>query len=154
MTDTIARQKTPEEIAAEEAAAAEAARLQAIEDEKKQRDQMLLSTYTSVDELEFARDGRILALDAQVRVVSGTISTLEERIANLERQAQQFKAGGNPVPEPVQKQITEAREELLQNQRFLISRQTEQEEIKAKYADEIARFKELKGIKDWQRIFR
>ncbi|MDX1454705.1 MAG: DUF4124 domain-containing protein [Gammaproteobacteria bacterium] len=146
VTETLAREKTPDEVAAEEAAARDAAERKRIEDEIAAKDRMLLSTYTRVEELEMARDGRIQALDAQIRVVSGSISTLEDRLTQLEQQTKQIEANGRPVPENLSKQLEDTREELLQNQKFLFARQQEQEQIREQFTREIARFKELRGI--------
>ena len=146
VTETLAREKTDEEIAAEQAAARDAAERKRIEDEIAAKDRMLLSTYTRVEELEMARDGRIQALDAQIRVVSGSISTLEDRLTKLEQQAKQVEANGREVPATLQQQITETRAELLQNQKFLFARQQEQDQIREQFTREIARFKELRGI--------
>lgn len=145
VTETLAREKTDEEIAAEEKAADEAAAIKRAEEERASKDRMLLSTYTSVEEMEMARDGRIQALDAQIRVVSGSIATLETRLTNLEQQAGQVKANDNPVPQTLRNQIEETRAELLQNQKFLIAREEEQEQIRAEFAKDIARFEELRS---------
>ena len=145
VTETLAREKTDEEISAEEKMAEEEAARKRSEEAQAARDKMLLSTYTSVEEMQMARDGRIQALDAQIRVLSGSIATLETRLTNLEQQAEQIKAAGNPVPESLVKQQEETREELLQNQRALLARENEQEQIREKFEKEIARFKELRS---------
>lgn len=145
VTETLAREKTPEELAAEKEREAELERQRKLEEQQAAKDRMLLATYTSTEELELARDGRIQALDAQIKVVSGSISTLEKRLADLEQQAAAFRNNNKPVPEPVQKQIEETREELLHNQKFLIETQQKQDDIDQRFAQDIARFKELKG---------
>ncbi len=147
VTDVLEAPKTPEEIAAAEKRKAELERQERLAAEQAAKDNMLLQTYTGVDEMEMARDGRIAALDAQVRVVSGTISSLQERLAELGKRADTVRAAGNPVPEPLQKEIDATRAELLENQKFLIARKEEQEQIREKFAKDIARFKELKGLK-------
>lgn len=145
VTETLAAPKTPEEIEAERRRQAEAAEQERLAKEQAARDQMLLQTYTSVEEMKMARDGRIAALDAQVNVVSGTISALETQLAELEQQAANVRNAGNPVPEQLQARIEKTRDELLENQKFLIARQQEQEQIREKFNADIARFRELKG---------
>src|SRR5690606_31971733 len=112
--------------------------------EQAAKDNMLLQTYTGVDEMEMARDGRIAALDAQIRVVSGTIGSLQTRLAELGQRSDALKAADKPVPEAMQKEINATRAELLENQKFLVARKEEQEQIREKFAADIARFKELK----------
>lgn len=147
VTDVLAAPMTPEEIAAAEKRKAELEHQERLAADQAAKDNMLLQTYTGVDEMEMARDGRIAALGAQIKVVSGTISSLQTRLADLGQRADTVRAAGNPVPDALQKDIDDTRAELLDNQKFLIARKAEQEQIREKFAADIARFKELKGIK-------
>lgn len=146
VTETLEAPMTPAEIEAERRRQAELAEQERLEKERAARDRMLLQTYTAVDEMEMARDGRIAALEAQVKVVSGTIASLEQQLAELDQRADTIRKAGNPVPEALEQQIETTRQELLDNQKFLLARQQEQNEIRKKFDADIARFKELKGI--------
>lgn len=146
VTETLARAKTPEEIAAEKEKEKELERQRKLEEEQAAKDRMLLATYTTAEELEMARDGRIQALDAQINVVSGSINTLEKRLSELDQQATQFRNGNKPVPERIQTQIDETRAELLDNQKFLIETRQKQDDIRTKFGQDIERFKKLKGL--------
>ena len=139
--------KTPEEIEAEKLRLAELERQKKLAEERAANDNMLLKTYIAVEEMEMARDGRINALEAQIRVVSGTINSLETRLADLARRVGIITNNGKPVPEALQKDIEQTRAELLDNQKFLIAHKEKQDEIREQFAEDIARFKELKGIK-------
>lgn len=147
VTETLRAPRTEEEIAAERARKEEAARVAKEAEELAARDRMLLQTYTSIEEMQMARDGRIAALEAQVRVVSGSISSLESQLAEAEQEAALFRKAGKPVPEPLERKIANNRKDLLENQKFLMSRLEEQDNIRKKFDAEIERFKELKGIK-------
>lgn len=145
VTETLDRQKTPEEIAAD-AARAEALRKQEeAAEEKRQHDRTLLATYTNIEQIEMARDGRVNAIDSQIAVVGSTISNLEERLAQLEQQAAQIRNSGKDVPEKVAKQIESTRDELLQNQRYLLRKQGERQDTLDRFADDIQRYTELTG---------
>lgn len=146
VTETLDAAKTPEELEAERQRQAELAEQERLRKEQEARDRMLLQTYTSVEEMEMARDGRITALEAQVRVASGTISSLESQLAQLDQQADTVRKAGNPVPEALQERIDATRDELLQNQKFLLARQQEQDQIREKFNADIQRFKQLKGL--------
>jgi hypothetical protein len=146
VTETLQGAKTPEEIEAERQRQAEIARQEKLAEERAARDNMLLQTYTTVGDMEMARDGRINALEAQVKVVSGAIGSLETQLAGLESRAAMLRDGGKPVPEELQRQIDETRAELLDNQKFLIARKEEQDQVRERFATDIARFKELKGL--------
>ena len=145
VTDTLERQKTAEEIAAEQAAADAVRKEQEAREAQAARDRALLSTYTNVEQIEMARDGRLAAIESQINVVSSTISNLEERLAGLERQAAALQGNDKPVPERLQEQIEETREELLSNQRYLLRKEKEKEQTHEKFADDIERFRRLSG---------
>lgn len=144
VTDTLAAPKTIEELEAERKLEVERLEAERLAKDQAAKDNMLLQTYTSAEEMELARDGRLAALEAQVKVVSGTISSLDAQLADLEGQAKGFSENGKPVPQPIQNRIKKTRAELLQNQKFLLAREAEQEEIRQKFGADIERFKELK----------
>lgn len=146
VTATLSAPRTPEELAAERQREAIAAEQERLAKEQAAKDNMLLQTYTTAEEMELARDGRLAALEAQIKVVSGTISSLDVQLAQFNQQAANFTGSGKPVPEPLQKKIDQTRAELLENQKFLFAREAEQDEIREKFAADIARFKELRGL--------
>src|SRR5690606_33504343 len=105
VTDVPDAPMTPEEIEAANRRRAELEEQQRLAAEQAAKDNMPLQTYTGVDEMEMARDGRIAALDAQIRVVSGTIGSLQTRLAELGQRSDALKAADKPVPEAMQKEI-------------------------------------------------
>ncbi len=76
--------KTPEQIAAEKAAAKKEA------DERRRvllaarRDQVLLDTYLSVDEIEALRDRRLELIDTQIKVTETYLQGLREILQKLQ----------------------------------------------------------------------
>src|SRR5262249_21205139 len=81
--------------------AQEAAKLQAAEN-AKQRDQVLLATYLSVDQIEQLRDQRLDLIEGQVKVTGQYLDTLRGRLKNLQIQARGYKpysdkAGAGPM---------------------------------------------------------
>ena len=80
---TLEAEKTVEQLEAE------AIEAQRIEDESR-RDQVLLTTYLSIEEIEQLRDRRLELIDAQIRVTNLYLSNLRDR---LERTLQARHAG-------------------------------------------------------------
>lgn len=145
---TLAAEKTPEQLAAEQKQRElEAAQRKAAE-QQATRDKALLATYATVADIERTQNNRIAAIDAQIRVASGTVGSLEDQVINLETRAKDFTGQNKPVPDALQRDLDAARTQLLDNQKFMVARKQEQEDVRAHYAAEIARFKELKGITD------
>ena len=144
-TEKLDRQLTDEEIAEKNRLAAEEEAKQRVVDERNKRDEMLRQSYTTVAEMENARDGRITAIESQILVTSRSIDTLEQRLSGTEAQAKRLNDGGKEVPPNLRQQIDKTRAELLENQKFLMARRAEQEKIRGEFNEDIARFKEITG---------
>jgi hypothetical protein len=134
---TIEGAMTPEEIAAaekkkqEEAAAAS----------QRENDKILLSTYGSVEAIERARDQRIAAIHGEVQMASTTVTTIEKEIARLE--TQRGKTKDPKAVERIDAQIATQRRELTANQRHVVTRQGDLQNVRAQFDSDIARFKVL-----------
>ena len=148
---TIPGRRTPEQQAAETAR-------RATEDQKRQtaalnrqRDQNLLATYLTVEEIEALRDRRADILDGQARVTTAYLDQLRARQRQLEQQVQKFKpyntaANALPLPERLAEDLVRATSDIATQERNLESKQQEVEKMRAQFASDIARFRELKKI--------
>jgi len=137
--DAEAAQRTADDHARETAALAH------------RRDQNLLATYLSVDEIEALRDRRAEILDAQARVTSQYLEQLRGRQKQLEQQASHFKPYNTTpnaaiMPERVAEDLVHATADIATQQRNLDVKRQELDKLKAQFASDIARFKELKRI--------
>jgi hypothetical protein len=148
---TIPGRRTPEQQAADAAQhkAEEHARETAFQ--ARQRDQNLLATYLSVEEIEALRDRRAEILDAQARVTSQYLEQLRGRQKQLEEQVERFKpyntAPNAPqLPERVAEDLVRTTTDIATQQRNLDVKRQELDKLKAQFASDIARFKELKRI--------
>lgn len=148
---TIAGRRTPEQIAAE--AAKHAAETRAQEDaiSSRQRDTNLRATYLTVEEIEALRDRRAEILDAQARVTSQYLEQLRSHQRQVEQDAQRFrpyssspKAG--PLPERLAEDLVRTTTDIATQQRNLEVKRRELDKLRAQFASDIARFKELKKI--------
>lgn len=144
--EELAAQKTPEELA-------EMRRQQELAEQRAkeaaaqaERDRILTSTYTSVADIERARDNRLQAIEAQIRVTSGSISSLEQQIAELEKTRKALAGNNREIPPYITTQLENARAQLLENQQFLMEREKEKQEVREKFGADIRRYRELKGL--------
>ncbi len=140
---TLDAQKTQQQIQAEQAHKAAAQAQKEREAERASRDRMLLDTYTSVDDIKQARDSRLQALEGQMKITGTTINNLQNTLVGLEQQAKNLKAREQPLPETLQKQLDEARRELMENQRFLVGLQKKEDAVRSQFGNDIARFQQL-----------
>jgi hypothetical protein len=134
------------EQVAEQKAAEEAAKLAA------QRDRTLLATYLSVADIERLRDQRLELLNQQSRVTGQYIANLREREARLMADVQRYrpysdKPKAPPLPDHVAEDIVNTVNGLQVYQQELAKITGEEQRLRAEFDADIARFKELQGIK-------
>jgi hypothetical protein len=140
----------PGRLALEQGAAKQAAE-QAAKD-SAQRDRTLLATYLSVPDIERLRDQRLEQLVQQAQVTRQYIDNLREREARLMSDVQRYrpyseKPKALPLPDHVAEEIVNTVNGLQVYEQQLAKGTVEQDRLRTEFAADIARFKELKGIK-------
>ncbi len=148
---TIPGRRTPEQEATEAAQHKAEDRAHETALQARQRDQNLLATYLSVEEIEALRDRRAEILDAQARVTSQYLDQLRGRQKQLEQQVEHFKPyntapNAGQLPERLAEDLVRNTTDIATQQRNLDVKRQELEKLKAQFASDIARFKELKRI--------
>jgi hypothetical protein len=148
---SIPGKRTPEQAAAEAEKRKAEERAHELEVRNRQRDQNLLATYLSVEEIEALRDRRAEILDAQARVTSQYLEQLRTHQKQLESQMQHFKPyntapNAQQIPERLSEDLVRTTGDIATQQRNLEVKRQELEKLKAQFASDIARFKELKRI--------
>jgi len=145
----IEGQATREARLKREAAEAE---LRKEQEQRAQRDRMLLETYLNVSDIERLRDQRLDLLAAQYKVTEQNIENLRERQRRLESQIARFKPYSDkpnapPLPDHLAEEMVNTVNSLRTYQEMLTNNKREQAELVASFEADIKRFKELKGIK-------
>jgi hypothetical protein len=148
---SIPGKRTPEQATAEAAQRKAEEHAHEVAAQGRQRDQNLLATYLSVDEIEALRDRRAEILDAQARVTGQYLEQLRGHQRQLEQQAQHYKpynteANAPQLPERLAEDLVRTTADIATQQRNLEVKRQELEKLKAQFASDIARFKELKRI--------
>lgn len=149
--ESVAGELTPEELAVRrqqakiEADAAEALRVAVI------RDKVLLSTYLSVDEIEALRDRRIELLGGQIRITQKYLDNLRGKLIKLEREAQRFSPysadpDAQPIDEKLARELSETLNSILLYEKNLAKSRDEKKQVQQKFAADIRRFMELRGL--------
>jgi hypothetical protein len=148
---TIEGRRTPEQIeaAARQRAAEEKAKQDAVL--ARQRDQNLLATYLSVEEIEALRDRRVEILEAQARVTIQYLEQLRTRLGGLEQQALAFRPytadeHAQPLPEHLAEDLVRTVNEVRSQERNLATKRAETQKLREQFGRDIARFGELKKI--------
>lgn len=118
----------------------------------EQHDKMLIETFLSVEDIERLRDQRLELLDSQYRVTQQNISNLRDRQTRLQSQIARFKPYSDtenapPLPDHLAEEMVNTVNGMQVYEETLAKTRAEQAQIKATFGADIARFKELKGIK-------
>jgi len=134
-----------EQVAAQQAAE-EAAKVAA------QRDRTLLATYLSVADIERLRDQRLELLEQQSRITNQYIVNLREREARLMTDVRRYrpysdKPKAPPLPDHVAEDIVNTVNGLQVYEQELAKNTEERDRLRAEFESDIARYKELQGIK-------
>jgi len=136
-------QKTPEQLAAEAQAAQQAQQQAQADAAVKAHDKVLLDTYTSVADMERDRDSKVSAIDAQINVLNGSISSSQKTLADFQGRAAELASKSKPVPPDLQKHIDGSKQQLILNQQQLLLQEQHKQDMEAQFAKDIARYKEL-----------
>ncbi len=145
--DNLEGKKTPEQIEAERI---EEERHMAIELQRR-ADQALLATYLSVDEILMHRDRRVELFQAQSRVTELYLRNLARRMEALRTEASNFQPYSEDPEAPMidgdlAADLRTTRETIAKHERNLEKFQEDEQQIIARFAGDINRFKVLKGI--------
>ena len=116
------------------------------------RDRTLLATYLSVADIERLRDQRLELLVQQARVTDQYIDNLREREARLAQDIQRFRPYSDaknapPLPDHIAEDIVNTVNGLRVYRQELAKNTGEQQRLTSEFDSNIARFRELKGIR-------
>lgn len=141
---------TPEERAADEQRAAEDQVRRTARAEANRRDNMLLETYLSVEDIEDLRDRRLELLESQIKVTELYLTNLRKRLVTLQGEASGYKPytqreDAPQVPENLAIDLSRTTASINTYEQMLSRTRQDQEALKSSFEKDIQRFKELKG---------
>lgn len=146
VVERIRGKKTAEEIAEEE----RMAKLEEARELERQKNQALLATYLSVEEIEMHRDRRVELFQAQARVTELYLRNLEKRLESLQTQASRFRPySEDPDAEMIDPglldDLNETKDTIQRHEQNLRRYKRDENEMNARFEADIERFKRLKG---------
>lgn len=144
VVETRAAEKTGEQLAEERRQASLKAEQQRRQREQDHQDRILLDTFTNEDEMILTRDGKIEAIEAIIRVTRGRIEKTRQKLSEFTSRAANLERAGRPVPAELTRQISEFHTQTQQNLVYIEKRKKAQHAIRAKFEQDIGRFRELK----------
>ena len=120
----------------------EKSRRAAIEAEK---DRVLLSTYTSEDDLILAKNGRIAAIDSRINHSKQILTNLEASLSGLQKKAAKRERSGKKIDQNLLDNINHTEKQIADSHRFVDEREQEKLKINEEFAADMARWKRLRG---------
>lgn len=137
-------QKTPEQLADEEQKKVDAA-------QRANRDRNLLSTYVSVQEIEHLRDQRVALVSDQIKVTGQFLEILNGKMNKLKQSSARFKPysldpNAPPMSDQLAEDLVRVDSDIRTQEENLREKRSEEAIMNKQFENDIARFKELKGI--------
>ncbi len=102
--------------------------------------EILKRRYSSVDDIERAKQRKLKNIDTNISILKGNISNLESAAQGLIEQAANFERAGRNVPKTVLKQLSDTRAELKVSRDLLEYREQEYQETTVKFNQDISAF--------------
>ena len=144
--DVKERAKTPAELAEAKRLAKLKAAEQKQKAEQETRDRVLLRTFSSVNDIERARDNRVAALEGTIKLAGIRNDNTRSKLNDyIKRAAESERMGKTPAPALLE-DIEALRGQIENNDRFIAEKRAEQAQIRESHALDIERYKRLKGM--------
>lgn len=134
-------QKSPDQLAVE-------ARDRAALIKEKQHDAFLVTTYTSVKDIEALRDSRLEQLAGQRTAAMQYIESLKSRLVALQARALNFRpystnANARRMPDDLAEDLVRAVSEMRTQSSALASQSDQEAKLRAQFQTDIERYREL-----------
>lgn len=108
------------------------------------RDRTLLATYANLDDMQMTRDGQLRTIESIIQSIEQTITQQRDQLRGLQERAAQAEQRGAKVPRKTLDAIASTEEQITLNEASLAENRKKRLEIEATFAEDMARFKELK----------
>lgn len=139
----------------ERASRSEQQRAEALAEEERERlrewDETLLLRYSTVEDIEAARDRALRDLRIRVSILKGKLRSLKQQIENYQALAADQERMGNKVNDDHLQAIKDLRSEIVSTERAVDDRQREIAQVDAEYGRDITRFTKLLDIVEMRR---
>ncbi|MGO9802397.1 MAG: DUF4124 domain-containing protein [Steroidobacteraceae bacterium] len=134
-------QKSPEQVAAD-------ARDRAAVIRQKQHDAFLVTTYTSVKDIEALRDSRLEQLKGQRGAAQQYVESLRSRLGALQTRALSFRpynsrADARRMPDDLAEDLVRTLNEMRSQTNALATESDQEAKLRAQFQEDIERYREL-----------
>ncbi|WP_303901579.1 hypothetical protein [Thiohalomonas denitrificans] len=143
------RARTREELSEERQRNAEEERLRASEEVRRKtqenHDRVLLSTFTTEEELMASGERKASAIEATIEVTERSIDSIRKSLQKHEERATRLGQADRPVPDDLQKDIASLKRQIVDKQVYVNSKKEEKTALKKQNREDLERFRYLKS---------
>jgi hypothetical protein len=132
---------TQEELRAKEAEEERLKSTGRLVQERARKDQALLQSYTSEQEIDFARNRAISTVDSQLKSAESYSADLRRRQAEIEKQ--KVALAGKPIPPALENELVSLSNELGRQDGLIAQKRDEVASINARYDNDKKRWQEI-----------
>ncbi|NCN89323.1 MAG: DUF4124 domain-containing protein [Gallionella sp.] len=145
-TQTLEKGRLQERESAREKPGKNSISLSRDEEQARRRDNALINTYSSEKEIDLARDRNLQQVEARTNSFSVLLKSAQENLVSLQQEAEKMTKQGRKVFKSLEEDMVEANAHIAKLENDLNQSLKETEAVKARYAADKARYRELKGL--------
>ncbi len=143
-------QVVPPELTAEEKEAArikeeQLEALQKKQMEERRRDILLMRQYKTIEDIKRTEKNQTAALRANIDLLNGHISNLNDKLEELQGRAANFERQGKSVPKNTLKEIEATKSQIETNKASITRYEDKIKNIEVQFQSDLIRFKELQA---------
>lgn len=112
--------------------------------EQAKQDELLLATYANEADITYIRDRKLAQVESVIRASLDTLNPLRKTLERLDAQATAEQKAGN-VMEQTTKALETTRQQISKHESVIAQKRQEQEQIRARAENELARYRALKS---------
>ncbi len=106
-------------------------------------DRTLLTTFSSVEDLLFARNEELENIDFNIRQAYDRIDTMQNHLAELSNNADEYEADGELLPDTLLMQMKQVMSEISHTETTLMDKRLQKQKVLAQFEKDIERFRML-----------
>lgn len=116
--------------------------------EQAEKDRILLLTFSSLSEMERARNDRVAALNGRIRLTQSQLEKLQSQLDGAKRQAADAERSGRGTPADMHKRIQDLERQIADRNNLIRQTEAERDAIVERFDHDMARYQELMAKKD------
>ncbi|WP_240732769.1 hypothetical protein [Halioglobus maricola] len=147
----VPRELTPEEQKRADAEEWQAARAKKEEQRLREWDQSLMLRYSTIEDIEAARERALMDLRIRVSILKGNKRSLKQQIENYQTQAAEMERLGHQVDDQRLRAIEDLQSEIAVTERAIVDREKEIDAVNASYTADVDRFTMLLDLVEFRR---